>query len=235
MSNQAVIGIIPKHLSYADPQSHNTSGMIRDEVTNAITAQHAIPLGLTFTKCDNTAKRIEDTDDIHLLQSSQMFKDIVQQIKLCDGLIFQGGKGIDPLERAIAEYAHRKNIPALGFGSGQTVMAKVIAPNLTVIQASDPSHDSPEDYAHIITITPGSQFRKIIGLDVMKVNSRHTHSIVTCPTFKTGARDQDGNIEVIEDPSKRFYLATRFHPESLYNTDVSMREIFSAFIHACIT
>lgn len=224
-----VIGVICKHLS-SSLNPHHASGMVRDEVVRALIAEEAIPIGITFPKNCGT---IEYLADIQKIQDGPTFVNIIQQVELCNGLVFQGGQSIDPMEYAIAEHAYRHNIPCLGFGSGQTVMAKVITPHLTIIKSTSAAHDTKEEYAHSITIDPHSHFHDIIGRDTIPVNSRHHRSVATCPSLHIGARDPEGNLEVLEDPTKTFYLATRFNPESLYETDLNMRKIFAAFVDAC--
>ena len=53
----------------------------------------------------------------------------------------------------------------------------------------------------------------------MMVHSRHKRTIKECPNLDKVAFCEDGYADVIESKDKKFYIALRFHPESLYNKD----------------
>ena len=58
------------------------------------------------------------------------------------------------------------------------------------------------------------------------VNSRHKKVINECPLLDKVAFSSDGNVEVVESRLKKFYMAVRFHPKSLYKIDINMNNIF---------
>lgn len=45
--------------------------------------------------------------------------------------------------------------------------------------------------------------------------------------------EDNGYIDGVESPDKTFYVAFRFHPESLYKTDENHNKIFEEFIKIC--
>ena len=65
------------------------------------------------------------------------------------------------------------------------------------------------------------------------VNSRHKNTIDTYPMLDAVAFCDDGYIDAVESNEKRFYIAVRFHPESLYRIDENMNKIFKNFIDVC--
>ena len=44
---------------------------------------------------------------------------------------------------------------------------------------------------------------------------------------------EDGYIDGLESPNRTFYMAFRFHPESLYKIDENHNKIFEEFIKIC--
>lgn len=59
----------------------------------------------------------------------------------------------------------------------------------------------------------------------MKVNSRHKYEIINVNNAIVSARSDDGIIEAIEFPNKRFTMGVQWHPEDLYETDINMLKI----------
>ena len=47
------------------------------------------------------------------------------------------------------------------------------------------------------------------------------------------AISQDGYIEAIEDPNKKFFLGVQWHPESMIDYDNKQNNLFKYFISAC--
>lgn len=213
---QKYIGIIGKHLG--KPKNHWTSALIRDEIINALNYFGALPIGIPLSI---------DSDD----------SQIPNYLELCDGFIFPGGNHISQYEYEFAKNVHQHNKPAMGFCSGQTTMVCGATPNnVTVVDVNPEVHKQPDkNYAHEATVIPDTQFGRIVQTDQLMVNSRHRTCIVEPPaesTFCVSAFGPEGYAEVIEDPTRKFYLSTRFHPESNFR-DKFMSRIFEAFIANC--
>tara|TARA_R110002110_G_scaffold383245_4_gene594644 strand:- start:5129 stop:5827 length:699 start_codon:yes stop_codon:yes gene_type:complete len=69
----------------------------------------------------------------------------------------------------------------------------------------------------------------IIGDNIVKINSIHTQAIDKLGTgLRITAKESNGVVQVIEDPSFDFYLGLQFHPELLLYHRY-FRQIFSAF------
>ena len=65
-------------------------------------------------------------------------------------------------------------------------------------------------------MTEGSLIRDILGKASVKVNSIHKQAIAKIgKNLVITAREQNGVVQAIEDPSKTFYLGVQFHPEFL--------------------
>ena len=94
-------------------------------------------------------------------------------------------------------------------------------------------HNTNDLYVHSVNVMNDTMFSKIIGKDVIKVNSRHKKTVATHPNLIVNCICEDGYIDGLESPDKTFYMAFRFHPESLYKVDKNHNKIFEEFIKVC--
>lgn len=90
-----------------------------------------------------------------------------------------------------------------------------------------------KEYVHKIKILPSSKFYKIINCEEINVNSRHSKTVEQSPFLDQVAFCEDGYADVVESKHKKFYIAVRFHPESVYKIDKNMNNIFVYFIETC--
>lgn len=92
----------------------------------------------------------------------------------------------------------------------------------------DPSHP-----AHAVTVAPGTELASILGDGTHPVNSRHHQTVARVGTGLTvSARSDDGVIEGLERPDKRFAVAVQWHPEDQVSRDEAQRKLFQAFAQA---
>lgn len=223
-----VIGIVGKHMKLEKyPRPDRPYALMYDEVKQAVIDHGAVPIGILSPSRE--IQRHTDRTQDYLTKEELALLDA--QLALCDGLFFQGGSYITDFEYTLARIAYERDIPTLGVCCGQTVIAEAFGAEIVDV---DPEvHQRDDDrYAHGMTVTPGTKFAEIVRVPKMEVNSRHHRAVVSCPVLRAGALDQDGYIEVLEAPEKKFYLATRFHPESLYGVDPVVDKIFQAFVEA---
>jgi len=231
------IGIIGKHIANSKI-TYATSSMVRDEVIHTLTYFGATPIGIPLP----TSYPDQEKDVFLHLQASFPEKELAivnNYLDLCDGIIFQGGSHIDHYEYELARLVHQRNIPALGFCSGQTAMVAALA-SVEIVDVDQKIHRLPEiNNAHGATTVQGTRFSEIIQTDSFWVNSRHrtciasisksTNSKTSASPLRISALGPEGYAEVIEGTSNKFYLSTRFHPESNFR-DKFMSRIFEAFI-----
>ena len=72
-----------------------------------------------------------------------------------------------------------------------------------------------------------------LNKDEIMVNSRHKKTIETHPNLIVNCICEDGYADGVEAQNKKFYMALRFHSESLYKIDENHKKIIQAFINAC--
>lgn len=94
-------------------------------------------------------------------------------------------------------------------------------------------HNTNDLYVHSVRLINNTKFSKIIEKEEIEVNSRHKKIIDTHPNLIVNCICEDGYIDGVESPDKTFYVAFRFHPESLYKVNKDNNKIFEKFIKAC--
>lgn len=154
------------------------------------------------------------------------FERVVEEIKLCDGIILPGGQDYYEIHLKIAEYLYNKNIPTLGICLGMQIMAVAFEGDLKRLECT--KHQSQEEYVHPIQIHTKSKLFELLNSSNIMVNSRHSDAVSTTDLSISAIAD-DHTIEAVEDASKTFYVGVQWHPESLIE-DVYSKKIFDAFI-----
>ena len=71
-------------------------------------------------------------------------ENLIAQLKLCDGVILQGGAETDNYEIVIAKYCYENDVPILGICAGQNNIARALGG--TIYKIPNPEkHDKPID------------------------------------------------------------------------------------------
>ena len=221
-----IIGIVLKHFKENEIRPNM---YVRDEVKQAIFDNGGIAIGIILTKEEILNSGDDWTDNL----SEDEYNSLIDQVNLCDGIIFQGGRACDNYEMIVARYCYEKDIPTLGICCGQNVIARAIGGTTYKISNPEKHNQLEKDYVHSIRIDSKSKFYNIVKSERIKVNSRHKRTIKESPKLKQVAFCEDGYPDVIEAEDKRFYIGVRFHPESLYKQDDKMNNIFKCFINEC--
>lgn len=155
-----------------------------------------------------------------------------------DGLILAGGIDVDPstygqpahprtdvpnTERDLAEIALVRraraiDLPTLGICRGMQVMAAAFGGSLHqhVPEFTDLAHASASGgfVDHDATFAPESTIARALGGTSRTVNSAHHQAVADAGELVVTGWAQDGSVEVIEDPSRTFYLGVQWHPET---------------------
>lgn len=227
LENKVIIGIVTKH------NPHNKGcekTYITDATKQAIFDNGGIAIGILPTEKEVNYKGNMNVWSDNLTKKEK--ENLILQIKLCDGIILQGGLEMDNYEFIIAKYCYENNIPILGICAGQNAIAKALGGTSYKIPNPE-KHNVSRDYVHSIKINKNSKIYSIIGSDTIMVNSLHTNTIEECPNLDKVAFCEDGYADVIESKDKDFYIGVRFHPEDLYVKDKRINYIFEKFIEIC--
>ncbi|MBB4265587.1 gamma-glutamyl-gamma-aminobutyrate hydrolase family protein [Roseospira visakhapatnamensis] len=179
---------------------------------------------------------------------------------LIDGLMVTGGAfDVDPVlfgaearhdsvtlktartdfELAILRGALGRDMPVLGICGGQQLLAVALGGALIQhIPDAVPhalAHEQPNprtEPGHTVTIAPDTLLARIAGAATAAVNSAHHQAVaaVPAPVIVNAWTEDDGVIEGIEDPTRRFCLGVQWHPE--YAIDPADTAILRAFVRA---
>lgn len=160
-----------------------------------------------------------------------------------DGFLLTGGQDVDPvvygqerraecgesslvrdtMDRAIIEGAAARDKPLLGICRGIQILNAVCGGTLyqdlpTQHPGVNHSMTAPYDRTvHSVTILSDTPLADILGAGQMSVNSYH-HQAVKEPAscLKVSAVSEDGLIEGLYAPGKRFLHAVQWHPELVW-------------------
>ena len=192
------------------------------------------------------------------LTSSQ--EDAVTLLMKCDGLLMTGGQDVNPLlygqtvtnqcggicherdemETHFFNEAIRQNIPVLGICRGLQMINVLLGGTLyqdlpTEIDSRiDHQMKAPYDrICHQVMLMPGAALHRLLRVDEMGVNSYHHQAVKDLgKELEVMAESEDGLVEAVSLPAKKFVWAVQWHPE--YDlTNSSSQKIFTSFVDSC--
>ena len=226
--SKCVIGIVAKYRD-GDEDLKRKDSRIRNEVKQAVFDNGAIAIGIISPN-----KEMQGAGDEWIKYNDLIDKEnIIEQIKLCDGIILQGGNANEAFEPFIAKYCYDNDIPCLGICAGQNSIVRGLGGTTYKIPNPEKHYQPDKEYVHNINIDKSSRFYNIIKKEKIMVNSRHKRSVVESPLLDKVGFCEDSYADVVESKDKTFYIGVRFHPESLYKIDENMNNIFKCFIKIC--
>ena len=227
-SKIVIIGIVAKHRE-EDKYLIRQDSRIRDEVKQAIFDNGGTAIGILSPN-----EKVQMAGDEWFNYEKFLDKEnIINQIKLCNGVILQGGNTNESFEPFIARYCYENDIPCLGICAGQNSIARALNGTIGKVKNPEKHNSYFYNYVHKIFIDEKSKFYQIIKTKETMVNSRHRRFVEKCPQLDKVGFCDDNYPDVIESKNKKFYIGVRFHPESLYKTDDKMNNIFKKFIDKC--
>lgn len=225
-----IIGIVNKPVEKHEMDFWNRMD-ICDEFRYLVLQNGGLPISLlspeiTFKFNDN------DISDPKVLSAEEL-NDIDTMVKLCDGVILQGGLASCNYEIEIAKKCIEYDIPIIGICAGFNNILRALGTD--VIEDKTNSHNFYKmDYRHKITIDKDSMLYKFIGKENLDVNSIHT-MIAPVEKVKGFAKitsySEEGLVESFEVENKKFIIGVKWHPELMLDQDAT--NIFKNFVEAC--
>jgi gamma-glutamyl-gamma-aminobutyrate hydrolase PuuD len=164
---------------------------------------------------------------------------IPETLDALDGLLFSGGSDLDPetygqeahaetngivperdsAEIALLQAALERDMPVLAVCRGSQVLNVALGGDLVqhlpdVVGDEKHKHTSGVFADHNVDVLPGTRIERILG-DHAPVKSHHHQGYGRLGEgLREAARAEDGTVEALEDPSRRFALGVLWHPEA---------------------
>lgn len=179
-------------------------------------------------------------------------------LEICGGFLLTGGHDVSPyiyqsekkswcgkccelrdeMEHYILTKAVELNKSVLGICRGIQFMnvcySGTLYQDLENEYASATSHHMKPPYnraVHQVTIQKDTPLFDIMQKDRIGVNSYHHQAIDRLsPNFQAAAVSEDGLIEGIYMPDRKFVLGVQWHPEFSYETDDNSKRLIRAFV-----
>ncbi len=200
----------------------------------AVVKKGGVPLILT----PNQAIVYEDTKPKEApALTSEEISDIKRLVDMCDAILLPGGYKWFEFDGVVYDYALSKNMPILGICAGMQMMCRYdtdktdVAEDTTVKNETEINHHQREvKYVHKVSIYPGSKLYKIIGSNLIDVNSKHNYHVDHVRNLLISSYSEDGLIESVEDPNKNFVIGVQWHPETMIDYDENANKIMDKFI-----
>lgn len=186
---------------------------------------------------------------------------ISQLLDEVQGILLTGGHDVDPkiygeepipkcgaacverdsMEKELLDQALERDMPVLGICRGIQFMNAYLGGTLyqdlpTQFDSKVEHHMSPpyDVPVHSVSVLEDSALYKLLNTDKLAVNSYHHQAIKDkADRLKVMALSEDGLIEAVEMPDKRFVWAVQWHPEFNYLKDENSRKIFEEFVRQC--
>ncbi len=140
------------------------------------------------------------------------------------------------IERGLVEAFLAEDRPYLGICNGMQMLGCLSGCRMSGDAKSytdgSIAHDD-RSTRHGLKVTPGTKLQAIVGLDHLLVNSFHREALVEISNqvIVSGYSD-DGLVEAIERPDRRFAMGVQWHPERLIDETADADALFKAFVEA---
>jgi putative glutamine amidotransferase len=164
---------------------------------------------------------------------------VAETLDAIDGLVFSGGSDLDPelygqeahdattgvasdrdrAELALLAGALERDLPVLAICRGSQVLNVALGGDLVQhlpeIVGDEKHKHTPGVFSdHDVDLKTGTRVQRILG-DRAPVKSHHHQGFGRLGEgLVEAARAEDGTIEALEDPSRRFALGVLWHPEA---------------------
>lgn len=168
---------------------------------------------------------------------NEKYKKLDTVLDKCDGFIVPGGNKWYGHDEYIVKYAYDNDKPLLGICLGMQIIGvmdnrlnsgkfDMTVKNDTVVNHQQ--RDVP--FVHDVQIIENTLLHRILKSDTIKVNSRHNYHVGGVVNLNIDAVSEDGLIEAVSYPDKKFIIGVQWHPEDMYEYDKNSKKIFDYFV-----
>ena len=164
---------------------------------------------------------------------------VEETLESLDGLIFSGGSDLDPelygqeahaetsdvvrnrdtAELALLEAALERDMPVLAICRGSQVLNVArggdLVQHLPDVVGDEKHKHTPGTFAdHDVAVEDGSRLSSVLGERAPVKSHHHQGFGKVGEGLRVVAHAEDGTIEAVEDPTRRFVLGVLWHPEA---------------------
>jgi putative glutamine amidotransferase len=220
-----IIGIITR--PGKSKVGHDTM-LVYKQVSDVVIKFGGIPIGVIPPIIDEL---YDKTIDNTKAMTEKEYTEYKRILDLCDGIICQGGDDYYDYDIKAIKYAYDIDKPLLGICLGMQTMGALF--NGYIEDMDTKFHlQKHAEYVHLVKLKKDSILSKVYHQDYVYTNSRHKSMVVKTNLDIVGYSD-DGIIEAIEDPTKKFFIGVQWHPESMIEYDILTNRLFTYFIDKC--
>ncbi|XJZ29023.1 gamma-glutamyl-gamma-aminobutyrate hydrolase family protein [Bacillota bacterium Lsc_1132] len=202
---------------------------------------------------------IEEAGGIPVVLPLTTDKEVILSILMTfDGFLFTGGQDVNPhlygekaenvcgrpcderdqMEATLFQQAIALDKPVFGICRGVQLFNVLLGGTLyqdlpsqfpsEIIHKQNPPYDQP---VHMVSIEKESPLYSIAKVEFLPVNSYHHQGIKKLSDqLVCAAKADDGLIEAVYMPGKRFVLAVQWHPEYMYQSDKISLRLFKELV-----
>jgi putative glutamine amidotransferase len=242
--------IVPLNGAVGPAPSHVRDRLVEHEGTFiGITAGHIEANGRILDATQREyGDRISDAGGIPLELQARPCSPVLALLSRVDGLLLTGGGDVAPAlygaepapetagcdderdhaEVALVQAAMAARIPILAVCRGIQILnvacGGTLVQHLPAVTAQP--HlviDRPREVVHSVELQPGSDLRRIVGVDSLGVNSLHHQAVNRIGTgLRPVAWAGDGTVEALEDQAG-WVIGVQWHPELLADQSEQIR------------
>ena len=174
----------------------------------------------------------------HVLVLPPAPDDVDQTLELVDGIIFSGGSDLEPghygaephpttdaprpqrdrFELTLLQAALARDIPVLAVCRGSQLLNVArggdLIQHLPEVLGHDDHKHTPGEFAdHEVNLEPTSRIGALLGERAPVKSHHHQGFGIIGEGLRESGWADDGTVEALEDPSKRFAVGVLWHPE----------------------
>jgi len=211
---------------------------------------------------EDYVRSVEQSGAVPVVLPPVRAEDVAALLDRLDGVLLSGGVDVDPVlfgqaphpklgevnrrrddfELALTREALQRDLPILAICRGHQVLnvatGGTLIQDIASIVAGGVAHDARGPRwrrVHRVDLAPASRLREILGRDMISVNSFHHQAVDRLGEgLVVSARSpEDGIVEGLEMPTRRFVVGVQWHPESFRGRPDSFQPLFDAHAEAC--
>lgn len=229
-TEKPVVGIVAKPVGM--PREHLWHRLtLVDDLRLMVVENGGVAIGILPSEV--TMEFHQEDDLVYKTLSYEEIQDLDQELRLCQGLILQGGLASNYYEVVLAKLALARDMPVLGICAGFNNLLRAMGGDVRYDKTE--SHNiEDKDYRHRVLIREGTRMAKIMGTKEILTNSIHTMIAteeMVVPYARVNMVSEDGLVEGIEIPGKKFAMGVKWHPE-IMREDEMARRLFVEFMRA---